>query len=288
MAKQVGLLKFTGRVGNVIGYRRKGVYCVRTMPETVRQTAATRRAARSFGVASRRGRLIRRALCPYMDTRHDGSFVNRLNKELILAGSHNLQALKGFRFNKHNAVGNLFLVPPMLTPDGRVHIPDQEFGELELGKATRLEITVIAARINFSEQRVVNANAVTEVINLTMPFDGITFDVPAPGKGTLILAIQARTCDERNGAPSPVGGRRFMAADIISIAPPYELIQKEKESIGKRSSLIPSSWRARREPAGLPPGTTWSSSPSLRRPEGLCGEPGRSNLLPPVFTCKLE
>lgn len=280
MAKQVGINKFTGRIDNVIGYRRKGVYCVRTMPETVRQTAATQRAARSFGMASRKGKLIRRALCPYMDLCHDGSFVNRLNKELILAGSHNLQALKGFRFNKHSTVGNLFLIPPVLTPDGHVHIPAQDLHELDMGKGSHLEITVIAARINFSEQRVVNTNAVTEVIGLTTSFDGITFYVPAPGKGTLVLAIQVRTCDECNGQLSPIGGRRYMAADIISIIPPQQLIQiqKNKKSAGKRSSLSSSLVR-NNPPYGLP-------APSLRGPKSLYVQPGRSNLLPPPV--KLE
>lgn len=238
MGKQKGIFKFTGRVDNLIGYRRNGVYCVRTMPGTVRQTAATRRAARSFGIASRKGKLIRRALCPYMDTHYDRSYVNRLNKELILAGSHNLQALKGFRFNKHNTVGNLFLAPPVLTPEGQVHIPAQELHELDLGKGALLEVTVIAAKINFSEQRVVSADAVTEVIDLAMPFDGLTFYVPAPGKGTLILAIQARTCDICNGERSPVGGRRFMAADIISVIPPHVLKQKESKRKGVRKNAV--------------------------------------------------
>ncbi|MGF6844776.1 hypothetical protein QFZ51_000011 [Chitinophaga sp. W3I9] len=40
MGKQVGIISFTGKLGNLIGYRRNGQYFVRTMPETVRQTAA--------------------------------------------------------------------------------------------------------------------------------------------------------------------------------------------------------------------------------------------------------
>lgn len=282
MAKQLGVYKFTGRIDNVIGYRRKGVYCVRTMPETVRQTAATRRAARSFGMASRKGKLIRRALCAYIDTCHDGSYVNRLNKELVQAGSHNLQALQGFRFNKHTPLGNLFLLPPTLTPDGKVHIPAQELMELDFGKATCLEVTVIAARVNFSERRVVNANAVAEMIDLSIPFNGLTFDVPASGKGSLILAIQARACDECNGKIAPIGGRRYMAADIISIIPPYELIEKvsRKKASGKRS-------RSR----GLIPVITvqpeeGSSASVIARPAGPNGEPGRSSL-PGAFN-KLE
>ena len=261
MAKQVGILKFTGRVDNVIGYRRNGVYCVRTMPETVRQTAATRRAARSFGVASRKGKLIRRALCPYMDLRHDGTYVNRLNRELITAGKSNLQLLQAFRFNKHSTLGNLFLIPPVLTPDGLVQIPAQEF--LAPAKATRLEVRVIAARINFAEQRVVDVNVVTEIIDLTKPFNGTEFNVPVAGRGILILAMQVCACEETNGKLYAIGGRRYTAADIISIIPADETVPKvtSKKIKGKRPVY--------REHV-----------PHIASRSG--------NILQPVFTCQLE
>jgi hypothetical protein len=42
MATQTSLLTFTGKLGNVIGYRRNGRYFLRSMPQTVRQTTATR------------------------------------------------------------------------------------------------------------------------------------------------------------------------------------------------------------------------------------------------------
>lgn len=59
MGKQVSIIKFTGHVGNLIGYRRNGEYFSRSAPEKVRRTAATRRAARAFGVASRKA-----GVCP--------------------------------------------------------------------------------------------------------------------------------------------------------------------------------------------------------------------------------
>ena len=42
MATQTSLLTFTGRPGNIIGYCRNGRYFLRSMPQTVRQTTATR------------------------------------------------------------------------------------------------------------------------------------------------------------------------------------------------------------------------------------------------------
>ena len=59
------------------------------MPETVRQTTATRQAARTFGIVSRKGKLIRRAIVPHLDIRYNGALVNRLNQALLKAGQGN-------------------------------------------------------------------------------------------------------------------------------------------------------------------------------------------------------
>jgi hypothetical protein len=59
MAKQLSFITFTGKLGNLIGYERGGKYFLCSMPETVRQTAATRRAAQRFGLASSKAALTK-------------------------------------------------------------------------------------------------------------------------------------------------------------------------------------------------------------------------------------
>ncbi len=83
MAKQISLITFTGKLGNLIGYERGGKYFLRSMPEIVRQTTATRRAAQRFGIASRKAALIRSAFYDELDIHCDSSHVNRLNRILI-------------------------------------------------------------------------------------------------------------------------------------------------------------------------------------------------------------
>jgi len=223
MAKQNGLFKFTGKLDNVIGYRRKGVYCVRTMPETVRQSSATRQAAKRFGMASRKGKLIRRAVRPYLDTHYDGTIINRLNSTLIQAGIDNLQGIQGFRFNRVTGLEKIIALAPQLMEDGHVHIPAQELPLL--GKASHLEITLITARVNFAEKRIVDVNTDLKVFKLDEPFDGADLYAPVPGKGTLIVIVQARTCSTCNGKLYPVGGRRYAAANIIAVVPPAMPLQ---------------------------------------------------------------
>lgn len=52
MAKQTGIVLFTGKLENLVGYRRNGKYFIRAMPQKVQQTPATRQSAREFGIAA--------------------------------------------------------------------------------------------------------------------------------------------------------------------------------------------------------------------------------------------
>ncbi|WP_298732500.1 hypothetical protein [uncultured Chitinophaga sp.] len=131
MAKLTGLFKFTGKLDNVIGYRRKGVRCVRFMPGKVRQSSATRQAARRFGMASRKGKLLRKAVRPYLDAQYDGTIINRLNAALIQGENHQLQGVHGFQFNRFTALKKLLPLSPELMEDSRVHIPPQELPNRE-------------------------------------------------------------------------------------------------------------------------------------------------------------
>jgi len=221
MALQSGVLKFTGRLQNVIGYRRNGKYFLRSMPDKVRQTAATKRAARHFGMASRKGKLIRKAFRFHLDMRYDGTLVNRLNKLFIQAGKDRFPNFQGFHFNRHTGLEKLFVLPPVFTVNGTLHIPAQEL--LPQGNNTHIELRLIATRISFTENRVISTDVSTAIIELNNePFNGMALSVPVEGEGALIVALQYRSCKASNGILYPSGDRRYMAADIISIAVPAE------------------------------------------------------------------
>ncbi|KAA2245425.1 hypothetical protein F0L74_05545 [Chitinophaga agrisoli] len=227
MATQTGAFKFIGRLDGVIGYRRNGKHCLRTMPATVRQTTATKQAAHRFGIASRQGKLIRRALAPHLDLRNDGSTTNRLNKVLVQAGPRQLQALQGFRFNQHTSTDRLFYHRPTVIPDGTLSIPAQPL--CPMGAGTHMEVCLITARINFSERRVVDVQESAEIIDLSQPFNGLKLSAPVAGKGALLMILQIRACIMHNGQILPLGNRKYMAADIVAVVPPMEQQQSRKK-----------------------------------------------------------
>ncbi|QEH41142.1 hypothetical protein [Chitinophaga sp. XS-30] len=214
MGRQTSLLTFTGRVGNLIGYNRNGKHFMRCMPETVRQTSATRQAAQRFGAASRKGRLIRSAFAQELDIRSDGSRVNRLNKAIIKGGCNNPGAIAGFQFNRYTGIDKFFRVAPVLSTDGILHIPAQALAQIK--GFTALEVKVIAACISFAERKVVHTETAILVLDTREPFAGAALSVDAPGKGTLVVTLQVRAM--KDGHPS--GNRKYVAADIVAVQEP--------------------------------------------------------------------
>ncbi|HVI45828.1 MAG TPA: hypothetical protein VM802_13220 [Chitinophaga sp.] len=219
MAKQISIITFTGRLGNLIGYRRNGQHCLRSMPAIVRQTAATRKAAQRFGMASKRGALIRHAFYGQMDLSCDTGHINRLTSALIPSAGHDTQNITGFRFNRHTGTNRFLPLAPRLSRDGILHIPPQTLPLLE-GFNT-LEIKVIAARINFATHQVVGTETAVLMVNTGESFKGAACDVDIPGKGTLVVTLQIRAMHDS----TPSCNRKYLAADIIAVLPPQSISQ---------------------------------------------------------------
>ncbi len=242
VARQTSLITFTGKLGNMIGYRRNGKYFLRSAPESVRQTFATCRAARRFGMASRKGALIRSAFMEELDVHCDNSHINRLNKTLIQAGRNNTEAITGFRFNQHTGIDRFFQIAPKLSRDEILHIPAQTLPQAK--GITALEVKVVAVRINFAEHRIVNTDAVMITIDLREPFAGAAIPVNVPGKGTLIVTLQVRGMYDE----CPSANAKYMAADIVAVSVPQipQLIHKSRYP---RQSVLPPYHRTLSVPA---------------------------------------
>ncbi|QEC41554.1 hypothetical protein [Pseudobacter ginsenosidimutans] len=226
MAIQTGQIRFTGRIGDLIGYYRNGVHCLRSRPAKVHQTKATRQAAQQFGIASRKGKLIRQAFAPHLNGRKDGGWVNRLNKTLIQSG---LEGLKGYRFNQQTGIETFF---PQFTIDHNnlLQIPAQVLPALPR-KVTHLEVKLIAASINFNTGRVISTVSQSRFLDLKQSFEGLQFNAIAPKQGTLILALQVNAFQDN----LPLLDKRYLATDLIAIQiPAKETISNTQRKKAKR------------------------------------------------------
>jgi hypothetical protein len=213
MAKQHSLITFTGRLGDLIGYERNGKYYLRRMPEIVRQTGATCRAAKRFGIASRKAGLIRHAFYNDLDIPCDSGHINRLNKAFITAAGNNA-AITGFRFNQHTGIDRFFAVTPCLSGDGILHIPPQALAQYK--GITALEVKVIAKRIDFLTRQTTGTETALMMIDPCQPFAGADLAVDVPGTGTLVITLQVRGMLK----DQPSGNRQYLAADIIAVTAP--------------------------------------------------------------------
>jgi hypothetical protein len=210
MAKQSSLLRFTGTLGNLVGYERKGEFFLRSKPQIVRQTPATRRAARRFGIASRKGAMIRHAFCGNLDIRCDSSHINRMNKVLIGAAGNNA-AIVNFRFNQHTGVDRFFTVVPSISSDGILHIPAQTLAQYK--NVIALEVKVIAARIDFIAGQVTGTATAVMTMDTRQYFPGADIALVVPGTGTLLVTLQVRAIDK----DGPSFNRQYQAADVIAV-----------------------------------------------------------------------
>ncbi len=230
MAKQNSIITFTGKLGNLIGYQRNGKYFLRSMPEIVRQTPNTRRAAKRFGMISKKAALIRNAFYDDLDIRCDSNHINRLNKMLIAAaGDHN--AVTGFRFNQHAGTDRFFSIAPRLFRNGILHIPPQSLAHCK--EINRLEVKVIATRIDFETHHVTGTETAIMEINPHEPFSGADVALDVSGKGTLIITFQVRGLLK----DGPSANRQYLAADIIAVMEPQEPRTANRPNYPQRAIL---------------------------------------------------
>jgi hypothetical protein len=228
MAKQNSLIPFTGRLGNLIGYERNGQFFLRSKPEIVRQTLATRRAAQRFGAASKKGAIIRHAFYDDLDIRCDSNHINRLNKVLIAAAGNNA-AIVGFRFNQHTGVDRFFTVVPTVSRDGILHIPAQALAQYK--NVTTLEVKVIAARIDFITRHVTGTDTVVMTMDTREYFTGADILLDVPGTGTLMVTLQVRAMHKEDLSCN----RQYQAADIIAVIAPQTTAVFHKRTYPQRA-----------------------------------------------------
>lgn len=214
MAKQSGPITFSGKLYDVIGYRRNTKFFLRSRPTQVRQTFATRKAAKAFGAASRKGRLIRHTLLPLLDLPYDGSLTNRLNKALIATNNNNANLLHGFQLSKHTSLHNFITTPAACHHTGTIYIPPQKWQALD--NITHLEIKLVAVKIDLTKLKILDTQSFQQIIDYNTPFSGLQWTPQLSPKGTLLVTLQIRAY--KNGITAK--GRLHVAADILTMTTP--------------------------------------------------------------------
>ncbi|RPD39961.1 hypothetical protein [Chitinophaga barathri] len=237
MGTQTGILKFTGRLGNVIGYRVGGKYHLRTMPEQVRQSPRSKASSRQFGKASKLGAAMRHALTGLTDIPHESTLVNRLNKALLgvlreddlhrtkrFIPRHT-QGLTGFCLTPHAGLSRLLTVTPDISRDNdgiiTVSIPAMETFNSN-PQATHLSIKAVVVNIHHG---CTAADAITSepvLLEAGRPSDAFTLQVPAQPDAISCVLLEVISLRMENGRMYQLQNRKYTAAEVIAVLPPQQ------------------------------------------------------------------
>jgi hypothetical protein len=236
MGTQTGILKFTGRVGDVIGYRVGNQYHLRSMPQRVRQSPRSKISSRCFGRASKLGAAMRHALDGHMDIARESTLANRLNKALLAVLRQDdlhsakrfiprhFQALAGFRFTPHAGLGKLLTVEPVVTRDGNgnivVAVPGMETFNGN-PQATHLSIKAIAVYIGPGYTRAAAAQSEPMLLEAGKPSEAFTLTVPARPDAVSCVILEVTSLQMEAGRMYRLQNRKYAAAEVIAVLPPH-------------------------------------------------------------------
>lgn len=206
--------------------RRK--YFIRSAPVSVAQTSATKKAAVTFGIASKNSSLIRKALHEYTQHCYDNTLHYRLNKALLT------DDLLHFKFNKAAAIQYHPVIEQTNSTDITISFPDL----LKLpGNTTHLRIKAIGLSVNFAKSSTRQLESNTVVIKRGEACAPLTLHLNRRQLSLIVLEIQSFY--EVNGQLCVSRNRKAQLLDLIAVLPPVGYRKKTKT---KCRNTVPRFW----------------------------------------------
>ena len=136
MGKQSNI-QLKGTVGNVIFYNWKGIACIRTKPDKVKQAPVAKDNAAVFGMAANRAAILRSLLKPVLPEPGNRKIIHSLDSAFrgwlktepldSLLPINDILFFNGFSFNEKTELGQLLRLPIIVSRAGNgqllLHIP---------------------------------------------------------------------------------------------------------------------------------------------------------------------
>lgn len=248
MARQKGIIKLKGSIGDVSFYKTQDGYLAREKggvdKERIKTDPAfqrTRENGAEFGRAGAAGRMLRTALRPLLLRTSDKRVTSRLTREMVkvvkadqvsVRGERNvldgeLELLQGFEFNSNGRLGATMYAPfqPSInraTGEAAVNIPDfipQNTIAAPQG-ATHLKLVSAGAMVDFEEEtfdlvtsesaEIVIGPQVEAAVNLLNA-------LPAASESPLFLAFGVEFYQLVNGSFYPLKNGAYNALSLVAV-----------------------------------------------------------------------
>jgi len=238
MAEQQNLFSYSGKLNDMVGYRRGGKYFLRKKANPYVLHQESQKKAKEFGLASKASVLLRKALGHLFLSPFKINLHNRLSKifgEIIRSGiaSENgerqvfdghLGLLKGFEFSGVRSFDRLVsLMPSCNVMDKEVWIDlgssDPDFIKDKPAKAERIRLMIGNAWIDFTNANYNTLNASPVLHRIGTPFKGGRLKVSIPQEGEWALVVMVTVCFDRDssGPLSMIGNKRYQAGKIAGV-----------------------------------------------------------------------
>lgn len=248
MAKQKGIFKVEGTIGDVTFYKSKDGYLVREKGGVPAQRIATdpafertRENQAEFARAGKAGKLLRAAFRPLLQHSRDGRMVSRLFQEMMRVvkadatsdrGQRNvldgeLALLQGFEFNEGGKLSQTFFAPYTSTinrTSGALSISIPPFVPINAvvvpAEATHFQIVAGGGAIDFegasfnaaTKESVMLALNSSETTALTLDFT-----LPANNPNPLFLVLGVRFYQAVNGSNYTLKSGALNALAVVQV-----------------------------------------------------------------------
>jgi hypothetical protein len=248
MARQKGIIKLDGTIGDITFYKSKDGYLAREKGGIPADRIAndpafqrTRENGAEFGRAGKAGKILRNAIRGLLQNASDSRMVSRLTTEMIKViqedvtntrGLRNVidgeaEMLEGFEFNINGKLGTTLYAPFVGTIDrvaGSITAALAAFVPANMvaapGGTTHFKIVSAGAEIDFENETFVVATSATAVL----PWDynptaaiNLANAVTANSTHPLFLALGIEFYQELNGAMYPLKNGAFNALALAKV-----------------------------------------------------------------------
>jgi hypothetical protein len=249
MARQAGPIKITGAIGDVIFYKTKGGYFIKSKPRFDAKRFATdpafavqRKTMAELSRNSKASKLIRQAFAGPSSRIESSNIHHRLNKvmaEVIKGDKTNergrrnvsegeITLLEGFEFNPNSPLKDSSLLPPFIASiDRKTGIMLIRFSKFTRKKrltvpsmATHFNLQATGAELNFDDNQHIHAIAQSADLPIKGSLSGqLTLQVSLlPGsQRPLLLALSITFLQECNGEIKPLSSSTHNAMALVKV-----------------------------------------------------------------------
>ena len=248
MARQKGIIKLEGKIGDLSFYKTQDGHLARTKGgvdknriESDPAFARTRENGQEFGRAGKGGKLLRKALRTLLQNSADNRVTSRLTREMVQVvkadttngrGERNvvdgdLMKLKGFDFNKDGILSSILFEPFSTNvdrPNGVLEVQIPAFvpanGIEAPGGTTHIKLVAGGAEVNFTDEDFVQDDADSGMV----PWDGnsagpftLTTNVTPNSTDPLFLVLGVEFYQEVNGNFYSLKDGRYNGLALVEV-----------------------------------------------------------------------